>query len=91
MIFSTWPDVARVTAVGGCAYVILVVFLRMSGKRTLTKLNAFDLVVTVALPRLMVYHATVDPGTPQADTFKVMERRLLRAIVTSAPHSPLFF
>lgn len=49
MIFSTWPDVARVTAVGMCAYVILVVFLRMSGKRTLTKLNAFDLVVTVAL------------------------------------------
>jgi putative membrane protein len=36
------------------------------------------------LPRLMVYHATVGPGTPQAETFKVMERRLLRAIVTPA-------
>ena len=36
------------------------------------------------LPRLMVYHATVGPGTPQSDTFKVMERRLLRGIVTPA-------
>jgi uncharacterized membrane protein YcaP (DUF421 family) len=31
------------------AYVGLVAFLRVSGKRTLAKLNAFDLVVTVAL------------------------------------------
>jgi uncharacterized membrane protein YcaP (DUF421 family) len=31
------------------AYAAVVVFLRMSGKRTLAKMNAFDLVVTVAL------------------------------------------
>ena len=36
------------------------------------------------LPRLMVYHATVGPGTPQSETFKVMERRLLYGIVTPA-------
>lgn len=36
------------------------------------------------LPRLMVYHATVGPNTPQSETFKVMERRLLRGIVTPA-------
>jgi len=35
--------------VGTFAYVALVAILRISGKRTLTKLNAFDLVVTVAL------------------------------------------
>ena len=34
---------------GTLAYVALVLFIRISGKRTLTKLNAFDLVVTVAL------------------------------------------
>jgi len=34
---------------GVLAYVALVVFLRVSGKRTLSKMNAFDLVVTVAL------------------------------------------
>lgn len=36
------------------------------------------------LPRLFVYHAEVGPGTPQAETFKVMERRLLRAIMNPA-------
>ncbi len=36
------------------------------------------------LPRLMVYHATVGPRTPQSETFKVMERRLLYGIVTPA-------
>lgn len=34
---------------GVLAYVALVVLLRVSGKRTLSKMNAFDLVVTVAL------------------------------------------
>ena len=35
--------------VGALAYIAFVAILRISGKRTLTKLNAFDLVVTVAL------------------------------------------
>jgi uncharacterized membrane protein YcaP (DUF421 family) len=35
--------------VGVLAYVTLIAFLRVSGKRTLSKLNAFDLIVTVAL------------------------------------------
>ena len=34
------------------------------------------------LPRLFVYHAEVGPGTPQSETFKIMERRLLKAIMT---------
>ncbi len=36
------------------------------------------------LPRLFVYHAEVGPKTPQSETFKVMERRLLRFICTPA-------
>ena len=49
MWFDAWYDIGRVLAVGACAYVTLVLVLRLSGKRTLAKLNAFDLVVTVAL------------------------------------------
>lgn len=49
MWFDGWSDLGRVAAVGSAAYVTLVVVLRVSGKRTLSKLNAFDLVVTVAL------------------------------------------
>ena len=48
MWFDNWSDVWRTLAVGTAAYVVLVVILRLSGKRTLAKLNAFDLVVTVA-------------------------------------------
>ncbi|MDT0278037.1 DUF421 domain-containing protein [Blastococcus goldschmidtiae] len=48
MWFDSWFDIARVLAVGTAAYVTLVVVLRLTGKRTLSKLNAFDLVVSVA-------------------------------------------
>lgn len=47
--FDSWSDLGRVVAVGATAYVALVVVLRLAGKRTLAKLYAFDLVVTVAL------------------------------------------
>ncbi len=33
------------------------------------------------LPRLYVYHAATEKGSVQSETFKVMERRLLRAII----------
>lgn len=36
------------------------------------------------LPRLMVYHADVEVGSQRDGTFKVMERRLLKAIMTPA-------
>ncbi|SFR64838.1 Uncharacterized membrane protein YcaP, DUF421 family [Marinobacter daqiaonensis] len=49
MFFNDWSNLVRILIVGVLAYVVLVVFLRISGKRTLSKLNAFDFVVTVAL------------------------------------------
>lgn len=36
------------------------------------------------LPRLFVYHADAAPGSDKSETFKVMERRLLKAITTPA-------
>lgn len=36
------------------------------------------------LPRLFVYHCQALTGSNQSDTFKVMERRLLRAIMNPA-------
>lgn len=49
MFTETWSAVVRVLVVGSLGYLSLVAVLRLSGKRTLAKLNAFDLVVTVAL------------------------------------------
>jgi len=36
------------------------------------------------LPRLFVYHAEAQKGSAQSETFKIMERRLLRAIINPA-------
>jgi putative membrane protein len=36
------------------------------------------------LPRLFVYHCEAEPGSAQSETFKVMERRLLKAIMLPA-------
>lgn len=51
--------------------------------------KAFHVVAIIAwmaallyLPRLMVYHVDAPKGSAQSETFKVMERRLLRAIAT---------
>lgn len=49
VFFQGWSGLLRVVVVGLLAYVGLVFLLRVSGKRTLSKMNAFDFVVTVAL------------------------------------------
>ena len=43
------------------------------------------------LPRLFVYHADTPLGSVQAETFKVMERRLLKAIMTPAMITSFIF
>jgi putative membrane protein len=54
-------------------------------------LKAFHVVAVMAwmagmlyLPRLFVYHCDAPKGSPQSETFKVMERRLLKAIINPA-------
>jgi uncharacterized membrane protein YcaP (DUF421 family) len=49
IFFDDWNTIYRTIIAALVAYAGLVLFLRISGKRTLAKLNAFDLVVTVAL------------------------------------------
>jgi len=54
-------------------------------------LKAFHIIAVIAwmagmlyLPRLFVYHASAKAGSEQSETFKVMERRLLKFIMTPA-------
>ena len=54
-------------------------------------LKAFHIIAVIAwmagmlyLPRLFVYHCDAEPGSRQSETFKVMERRLLKAIINPA-------
>jgi protoporphyrinogen IX oxidase len=43
------------------------------------------------LPRLMIYHSQVAPGSEASERYKVMERRLLRGITTPAMLATLAF
>lgn len=43
------------------------------------------------LPRLFIYHVDAPVGSPQSETFKIMERRLLRIIVNPAFFAALLF
>ncbi len=49
MYFDSWQDILRVALLGTLTYIALILLLRISGKRTLSKWNAFDFVVTIAL------------------------------------------
>lgn len=49
MFFNGWYDLIRILIVGVCAYTGLILILRTTGKRTLSKMNAFDLIITVSL------------------------------------------
>lgn len=60
-------DLGRVVALGGLSYLVLVAVLRLSGKRTLAKLNAFDLVVTVAFGSVLAT-TLLSPTTSLAES-----------------------
>jgi uncharacterized membrane protein YcaP (DUF421 family) len=53
MFYQSGSDILRTVVVGTLAYGLLILSLRVSGKRTLAKLNAFDLIVTVALGSIL--------------------------------------
>lgn len=49
MIWSSWDDILRILVIGPLIYLALILILRVTGKRMLSKMNAFDFVVTIAL------------------------------------------
>ena len=49
ILLNGWFPLLRILVIGVLAYVGLIILLRLTGKRTLSKMNAFDFVVTVAL------------------------------------------
>lgn len=49
LIFKDWESLYHILICATISYITLFIFIRISGKRTLAKLNAFDFVVTVTL------------------------------------------
>jgi putative membrane protein len=79
---------AGALAVTAAAVVLLAL---LAGPAAYDWLKAFHVIAVIAwmagmlyLPRLFVYHCDAAPGSPQSETFKVMERRLLRVIINPA-------
>lgn len=69
--FEGWTGPLRILVVGVLSYAALIALLRLTGKRTLSKLNAFDLVVTVALGSTLST-AILDKNTPLLDGLTAM-------------------
>ena len=59
-LFESWASLGHTALAALAGYVMLIAVLRISGKRTLAKLNAFDLVVTVALGSTLASVITSD-------------------------------
>lgn len=53
MFFSDISSIKRIFIVGTLAYFLVVILLRSSGKRTLSKMNAYDFIVTIALGSIL--------------------------------------
>lgn len=52
-MFNSWSALFNTIIIGTLAYFVLIILLRISGKRTLSKWNAFDFVVTVAFGSIL--------------------------------------
>jgi uncharacterized membrane protein YcaP (DUF421 family) len=104
IFFNSWWSLGRTAIIGVLAYAALVVILRISGKRTLSKLNAFDFVITVAFGSTL---ATVllSRDVSLADgalafalltllqfvvTWSSVRRRRIRTLVTGEPTLVLY-
>ena len=53
IFFDSWHGLGRILVTGLLAYPVLILMLRISGKRTLSKFNAFDFIVTIALGSML--------------------------------------
>lgn len=58
IFFNGWESFFRTLIITFLAYISIVLLLRVSGKRTLSKMNAFDFIVTIALGSALASVAT---------------------------------
>jgi uncharacterized membrane protein YcaP (DUF421 family) len=49
MFFSSWDSILRIITVGVLSYAGLIFILRISGNRTLSQMNSFDFIITIAM------------------------------------------
>ena len=87
-LFDGWTPLLRTVVIGAAAYAALVLILRASGKRTLSKMNAFDLVVTVAFGSTLASAlVTKDVTVTQAATAFALLAALQRLVAWATVRS----
>lgn len=53
LFFNSWDALLRIFIVGVVSYIALILLLRAAGKRTLSRMNAYDMVITMALGSIL--------------------------------------
>jgi uncharacterized membrane protein YcaP (DUF421 family) len=100
-LVGPFSNLVKTATLGVLAYLGLILVLRVSGKRTLSKLNAFDLVVTVALGSCLatilpsndtsllqgLIAFTVLVGMQYLVAWSSLRSKLVCNLVEAAPHS----
>lgn len=81
--FGGWDPILRVLVIGPLAYGAMVMLLRISGKRTLSKMNAFDFVITIALGSVLAATLT-DSSLALSTGVAVMAFLILAQLVITA-------
>jgi len=74
--FNSWESVSRVLVSTIIAYIMVIIMLRLSGKRSLSKLNLFDFIITIALGSMLA-SMIVDESTTIVDGFAALSMLLL--------------
>lgn len=52
-MFNSWSALSHTLIAGTLGYIVIIILLRVSGKRTLSKWNSFDFVVTIAFGSIL--------------------------------------
>jgi uncharacterized membrane protein YcaP (DUF421 family) len=82
MFFNSWFDLLRVAVIGTVVYVALIVSLRVTGKRTLSKWNAFDFIVTISLGSILASSFLSDSVTLAEGVLAVVVLIGLQFVIT---------
>ncbi|MFC6268691.1 DUF421 domain-containing protein [Frigoriflavimonas asaccharolytica] len=91
LFFDNWDGILRVLITTVIAYFLVILMLRISGKRTLAKMNAFDTIVTIALGSILG-SVILNKSTPIAEGLLAIALLIfLQFVITSITVRSRFF
>lgn len=82
LFFSGGQGLARTFVIGVFAYAILVIFMRLAGKRTLARMNTFDLIVNVSIGSVLASTLLIKSVALAQGVFALATLIALQFIVT---------